>query len=370
MRAPANHWLAVLALMLSRAAAAETGPSVDLVTDSVGLPVRGSLGECWRLSADSGTAAPCPRVGSAPTTGVSAGGATTAGATAGTAADIAQPVTGTDFTAINAAGNPGYVVDSNGIVVRGTQGECWHTGSWSPELATIIGCDGVLAKALPVPTPAPSPRPQPPVESITPPAISAAETPTTPLPAEAAGKTAPTVPTPVPATPETPPATAAPRGARVAPEVIPPVPKAPVPSAVVPFSEPGESSKEAAKHAEPISEKVTLDTDTYFDFDKATLKPEGRHKLDSLASRLAALKLEVVVATGHTDWTGTATYNQRLSERRAQSVKNYLVQKGVPRDRIFTEGKGETQPMVSNTTRAGRAENRRVEVELVGTRKR
>ncbi len=116
------------------------------------------------------------------------------------------------------------------------------------------------------------------------------------------------------------------------------------------------------------SEKVTLDTDTYFDFDKATLKPEGRRKLDELAQRLAAMQLEVVVATGHTDAIGTKKYNQGLSVRRAQAVKAFLENKGLPVDKIFTTGKGETQPVASNKTREGRAKNRRVEVEVVGTR--
>jgi OOP family OmpA-OmpF porin len=120
---------------------------------------------------------------------------------------------------------------------------------------------------------------------------------------------------------------------------------------------------------QPTAEKVTLDTDTYFDFDRATLKPEGRQKLDELVSRIASMQLEVVIATGHTDRTGTDSYNQKLSERRALRVKSYLVEKGLPADRIFTDGKGERQPVASNATREGRARNRRVDVELVGTRR-
>ena len=119
-----------------------------------------------------------------------------------------------------------------------------------------------------------------------------------------------------------------------------------------------------------MSEKVTLDTDTYFNFDKATLKPAGRQKLEALAARIRELTLEVIVATGHADWTASTRYNQKLSERRALAVKRYLTKQGVPEARIFTEGKGEKQPVASNATRAGRAQNRRVDVEVIGTRDR
>lgn len=120
----------------------------------------------------------------------------------------------------------------------------------------------------------------------------------------------------------------------------------------------------------PTSEKVTFAADTFFDFDRATLKPEGRAKLDELASQLQGINLEVVIAVGHTDSTGPSSYNQRLSVRRAEAVKSYLVSKGVEANRVYTEGKGESQPVADNKTREGRAQNRRVEIEVVGTRTR
>ena len=82
------------------------------------------------------------------------------------------------------------------------------------------------------------------------------------------------------------------------------------------------------------------------------------------------MNLEVIIAVGHTDSIGTDAYNQRLSLRRAAAVKNYLVGKGVERNRVYTEGKGEKQPVADNKTSAGRAQNRRVEIEVVGTRNR
>jgi OOP family OmpA-OmpF porin len=118
----------------------------------------------------------------------------------------------------------------------------------------------------------------------------------------------------------------------------------------------------------PAATKVTYAADAFFDFDKAVLKPEGKAKLDDLTSKIQGINLEVIIAVGHTDSVGTDTYNQRLSVRRAEAVKAYLVSKGIERNRVYTEGKGEKQPVADNKTAEGRAKNRRVEIEVVGTR--
>jgi OOP family OmpA-OmpF porin len=131
---------------------------------------------------------------------------------------------------------------------------------------------------------------------------------------------------------------------------------------------PASMSKPAPKPA-PVAEKVTLAADVLFDFDKAVLKNEGKSKLDDLAAKVKAINLEVVIAIGHTDSVGSDAYNQKLSVRRAESVKAYLVSKGVEPNRIYTEGKGEKQPVASNKTKDGRQKNRRVEIEVIGTRK-
>ena len=98
------------------------------------------------------------------------------------------------------------------------------------------------------------------------------------------------------------------------------------------------------------------------------LKPDGKAKLNDLVSKLQGMNLEVIIAVGHTDSIGTDAYNQRLSVRRAEAVKAYLVSKGIEANRVYTEGKGEKQPVADNKSAAGRAKNRRVEIEVVGTR--
>jgi OOP family OmpA-OmpF porin len=185
--------------------------------------------------------------------------------------------------------NSAYVQDARGVIVRDPFGLCWRTGYWTPADA-VPGCDGEIAKPVPVPVAAPAPAPAP-------------------------------VPAPAPA---------------------------PVPA--------------------PVSEKVSFAADTFFDFDKAVLRPTGKEKLDEIASKMQGMDLEVIIAVGHTDSIGSETYNQKLSVRRAEAVKAYLVSKGVEPNRVYTEGKGEAQPVASNKTAAGRAQNRRVEVEVVGTR--
>jgi OOP family OmpA-OmpF porin len=118
----------------------------------------------------------------------------------------------------------------------------------------------------------------------------------------------------------------------------------------------------------PAATKVTYAADAFFDFDKSVLKPEGKAKLDDLVDKVKGINLEVIIAVGHTDSVGTDAYNQRLSVRRAEAVKAYLVSKGIEKNRVYTEGKGEKQPVADNKTAEGRAKNRRVEIEVVGTR--
>ena len=161
------------------------------------------------------------------------------------------------------------------------------------------------------------------------------------------------------------PATAAPGcdGALEAPKAA-----APAPAAAAPAPAPAAAPAPAPAPAPLAAQKVTYAADAFFDFDKSVLKPEGRAKLDDLVSKIQGINLEVIIAVGHTDSVGSDAYNQKLSVRRAEAVKAYLISKGIERNRIYTEGKGEKQPVADNRTAEGRAKNRRVEVEVVGTR--
>jgi len=151
-------------------------------------------------------------------------------------------------------------------------------------------------------------------------------------------------------------------------------PAAPPPPGVAPPPTPAP----AAPPPPPAAgvQKITLAAKALFDFDKSVLKPEGKAAIDSeVISRLRDVtKLELVLVTGHTDRIGTQAYNQRLSERRANTVRDYLVSRGVARDKIETLGMGKTQPVpgvVCNQKALKElivclAPNRRVEVEVKG----
>ena len=168
------------------------------------------------------------------------------------------------------------------------------------------------------------------------------------------------------------------------PEPAPPPKPAPAPApAPVPVPAPKpEAPKPPPEKPKPVAEKITFAADVLFDFDKAAIKPEGKSKLDDLSSKVRGIELEVVIAIGHTDPIGSDAYNQRLSVRRAEAVKAYLVSKGLEPNRIYTEGKGEKQPVTGDRCKRMGKEHRsnkklvdclqadrRTEIEVIGTRK-
>ncbi|MGZ5099057.1 MAG: OmpA family protein [Usitatibacter sp.] len=152
-----------------------------------------------------------------------------------------------------------------------------------------------------------------------------------------------TAPAPAPAAPARPAAPAAPAA----------------PTAPAPAARPAPSSVRAA---------VVIQADALFDFDKSVVRPDGKKSIDEALAKLRGVDLEMVIATGHTDSIGTDAYNQKLSERRAAAVKDYLVSKGIPGSKITTIGKGESQPVATNKTAEGRQKNRRVDIEFKGVR--
>jgi OOP family OmpA-OmpF porin len=127
----------------------------------------------------------------------------------------------------------------------------------------------------------------------------------------------------------------------------------------------------------PAAEKLSLDADTLFDFDKASLRPAGRDALDAFVGKLRDISPETIMTIGHADRIGSDRYNQRLSEQRVASVKAYMVSKGVEPGRIYTEGKGESQPVTQAGDCVGPKSakliaclqpDRRVDIEVIGTR--
>jgi OOP family OmpA-OmpF porin len=147
---------------------------------------------------------------------------------------------------------------------------------------------------------------------------------------------------------------------------------APAPAAAPAAPAPSPAPKPAPK---PVAQKVTLAADVRFDFDKSAIKPNFKDRLDALSSQIGGINLEVVIAIGHADPIGTLQYNQKLSVRRADAAKAYLVSKGIEPNRVYTEGKGETQPVKACPKLSGKSlidclqPNRRVELEVIGTKK-
>ena len=161
------------------------------------------------------------------------------------------------------------------------------------------------------------------------------------------------------------PATAAPGcDGAIAPKAAAP---APAPAAVAPKAA---APAPAAPASGAAATKVTYAADAFFAANSAVLKAAGKAKLDDLVGKVKAINLEVIVAVGHTDSKGADASNQKLSVRRAEAVKAYLVSKGIEKNRVYTEGKGSKQPVADNKTVEGRAKNNRVEIEVVGTQKK
>lgn len=146
------------------------------------------------------------------------------------------------------------------------------------------------------------------------------------------------------------------------PVVVPP----PAPAAMVPPPPPV-----------PTSQKVTIPADALFQFDKSTLSASGKTTLTEFSDKVKTLNLEAVVAVGHTDRIGSEAYNQKLSERRAQTVKDFLIGQGIAADRVYIEGRGKSQPVTTDCSGKDSPKNkklieclapdRRVVIEAVGS---
>ncbi|MEO9492691.1 MAG: OmpA family protein [Marinomonas sp.] len=110
---------------------------------------------------------------------------------------------------------------------------------------------------------------------------------------------------------------------------------------------------------------VNLPDGVTFDVGSAVIQPAFRATLDNVSNNLTQYPNSIIDVYGHTDSTGSDSFNQRLSEQRAQSVTNYMVSRGVASARVRWQGFGETQPVADNTTEYGRSRNRRVEIKII-----
>ena len=140
---------------------------------------------------------------------------------------------------------------------------------------------------------------------------------------------------------------------------------------------PKETAAAPKPPAQSVPQKINFSSDALFDFDKSELKPRGKSMLDDLVTVLNGAKYEVILAIGHTDRIGSVKYNQALSAKRADAVKQHLVSKGIAANRVYAEGKGKSQPVTKPgdckmTNRkaliACLQPDRRVAVEVSGTR--
>jgi len=163
------------------------------------------------------------------------------------------------------------------------------------------------------------------------------------------------------------------------PDLCPkPVAAAPVPPKAAPTLPPKPAEPPARAAPEKLlPQKINFSGDALFDFDKAVLKPEGKAMLDDLVRTLQGAKYEVIIATGHADRFGSVAYNQKLSERRANAVRDYLAAKEIPLNRISPTGKGKSQPVTKPDACKGPKSpkviaclqpDRRVDVEVTGTK--
>jgi OmpA-OmpF porin, OOP family len=158
----------------------------------------------------------------------------------------------------------------------------------------------------------------------------------------------------------------------------PPAPPAPKPAPPAPPKVEAKAPPPPPPAPKPVPQRFTISTDTLFDFDRITLRPDGRRKLDEVADALRGTQHDTITVTGHTDRVGTVKYNQNLSERRADSVKRYLQEKGLDVGKISASGKGKSQPVTKpNQCPRGMPHaalfaclqpDRRVEIEASGTK--
>jgi OOP family OmpA-OmpF porin len=312
--------VAIAAALAAFAGIAGAQTTSGFASSGGGNTLYSGSGNCVRTQATpAGVCAPMTSTSTTAAAAPARASESTQLAQAGTpAAAGATAAGGASTTAGGPQATPGYVRSTDGRVVLSGSGQCVRAGSWTAANAAEP-CERV-ARA----------------EMAPPPVVAAAP-----------------APTPAPA-----------------PEPKVEAPPAPAPIAVAPVEPP-----------RPVIQKLTLSTDVLFDFGKAELKDSGKQRLDQLVSEIKGADVDEIVAVGHADRIASDDYNQKLSEARAQAVKDYLSEVGATSNVITAEGKGESQPVTGEDCKklgAERAANkklvaclqpdRRVEIEVLGSR--
>lgn len=213
-----------------------------------------------------------------------------------------------------------YLTDSSGQIVLNGDGECWRTSRWTPEKSGECNADAKDASVSSVPTATQVATPSEQIEEVPPSAT---------------------------VSPETEPA-----------QVTTPSEQEQVTVAPVPAPE-----MEQAE-ATPAVESINVSSEALFEFDQAEIKPDERQKLSEAISKIKGQQGVEVVITGRADAIGPEAYNQELSKKRAENVKELLLSEGITSERMVIQALGEDQPVASNSTEDGRAQNRRVDISV------
>jgi OOP family OmpA-OmpF porin len=297
----------------------------------------------------------------------------------------------------SSAGKPGYVVNAAGDIVKSGHGTCVRSGQWTPTLADP-SCERMTtaqSAAAPVARASTSSAAAP-ASAVAASGATATGTATGPMPgyAVASGQVVQNGFGQCVRAGHWTPANAAEPCDRVARAAVAPPPAPVVAQAPEPKLEPAPAPQPqpiapapvvapapVAEAPRPVIQKLTLSTDVLFDFNSAELKESGKQRLDQLAGEVKDAEIDEIVAIGHADRIASDDYNQKLSEERAQAVRDYLEGKVANASRVTAEGRGEAQPVTGDSCKKLGPErgsnqklvaclqpDRRVEIEVLGTR--
>lgn len=232
------------------------------------------------------------------------------------------------------ANTEAYLTDSSGQVVLNGDGECWRTSRWTPEKSGECDADAKAASVSSMVSPVTQENTPQQAEQVEPVEQQSAQTEQVEQVTQAEQVEQSTQ----------------------AEQVPPPVTEAPIPAPV---------SSEMEQAEAPAAESINISGEALFEFDQAEVKPDERQKLSEVIDKIKGQQEVVeVVITGRADAIGPEAYNQELSKKRAENVKELLLSEGITSERVVIQALGEDQPVASNNTEDGRAQNRRVDISV------